>query len=151
MFLFSGLFGRRMIAHNAGLSVRATMAEISTETTIVTENWRKSEPVMPERKLTGTNTAARISEVAIRAPVSSFMARWVASRGETRSVSMIRSTFSTTTIASSTTIPIAKTRPNRVSVFSENPMISMKPKVPINEMGTAMIGMRADLQFCSDR
>ena len=34
---------------------------------------------------------------------------------------MLRSTFSTTTIASSTTMPIASTRPNSDSAFSEKP------------------------------
>ena len=143
--------GRNSNAHMAGLNVSATTNESSTETTIVIENWRYSNPVMPSRKLTGTNTAASTSDVAVKAPVSSFMALWVASLCGSRSSFMIRSTFSTTTIASSTTIPMASTKPSKVSVFNENPMMSMKPNVPINEMGTAMIGMRAALQFCKEK
>ena len=64
---------------------------------------------------------------------------------------MIRSTFSTTTIASSTTIPIARIRPRRVIMFSENPKMSMTPKVPINEIGTAMAGTNVALTFCNER
>ena len=63
----------------------------------------------------------------------------------------MRSTFSTTTIASSTTIPIAKIKPSKVSMFSENPMTSMNPNVPIKEMGTAMVGIKAARQFCKER
>ena len=64
---------------------------------------------------------------------------------------MIRSTFSTTTMASSTTIPIARMRPNRVIMLSENPNASMIPKVPISEIGTAITGIRVARQFCRER
>ena len=64
---------------------------------------------------------------------------------------MIRSTFSTTTIASSTTIPIARISPSKVIMFSENPNMSMTPKVPINEIGTAMAGTNVALTFCNER
>ena len=64
---------------------------------------------------------------------------------------MMRSTFSTTTIASSTTVPIARTRPSSVRVLREKPKMSMTPKVPIREMGTAMAGMRVALQLCRER
>ena len=64
---------------------------------------------------------------------------------------MMRSTFSTTTMASSTTIPMASTSPNKVSMFSEKPNISMKPKVPIKEIGTATTGISVARQLCSER
>ena len=51
---------------------------------------------------------------------------------------MYRSTFSTTTIASSTTIPIASTRPNNVNVLIEKPSRYRKAKVPTTETGTAI-------------
>ena len=50
---------------------------------------------------------------------------------------MLRSTFSTTTIASSTTMPMASTSPNRVSVLIEKPKSSMNANVPTIETGTA--------------
>jgi hypothetical protein len=64
---------------------------------------------------------------------------------------MMRSTFSTTTIASSTTIPMARIRPSSVIMFSENPKTSITPKVPISEIGTATIGMSVARQFCNER
>jgi hypothetical protein len=54
---------------------------------------------------------------------------------------MLRSTFSTTTIASSTTIPIASTSPNSDNVLMEKPKPSMMAKVPTIDTGTAASGM----------
>ena len=64
------------------------------------------------------NTAHSTSAIAMIGPETSRIALTVASCG-LRPASMLRSTFSTTTIASSTTMPIASTRPNSDSVFSE--------------------------------
>ena len=64
---------------------------------------------------------------------------------------MLRSTFSTTTIASSTTMPIASTSPNSDRLFSVNPNIAMKKKVPISDTGMATIGMMAARQVCRNR
>ena len=61
---------------------------------------------------------------------------------------MLRSTFSTTTIASSTTMPIASTRPNSERLLSEKPSAAMTAKVPISETGIATIGMIAVRQDC---
>ncbi len=54
---------------------------------------------------------------------------------------MFRSTFSTTTMASSTTMPIASTSPNSDRVLIENPKPSITAKVPTREIGTATSGM----------
>src|SRR5919205_305418 len=54
---------------------------------------------------------------------------------------MCRSTFSTTTIASSTTIPIASTSPNSERVLIEKPLASITANVPTIEIGTAASGM----------
>jgi hypothetical protein len=62
--------------------------------------------------------------------------------------SMLRSTFSTTTIASSTTMPIASTSPNRVSVLIEKPSIHSTAKVPTIDTGTASSGMIEARQVC---
>ena len=71
-------------------------------------------------KAVGTNTAHSTSAVAMIGPVTSLIAWRVASRGVKPS-SMLRSTFSTTTMASSTTMPMASTRPNSVRVLIEKP------------------------------
>ena len=61
---------------------------------------------------------------------------------------MCRSTFSTTTIASSTTMPMASTRPNSDSVLSENPSPSITANVPTSDTGTATSGMIEARQVC---
>ena len=66
---------------------------------------------MPPIAATGTNTAISDSEVAIIGPETSFMAARVASRGFIP-CSIFAVTASTTTIASSTTMPMARTRPS---------------------------------------
>src|SRR6185436_6090030 len=95
-----------------------------------------------------TNTAHSVSTIAMIGLVTSCIALIAASRAERCSVDMMRSTFSSTTIASSTTIPIASTMPNSVSILIEKPNICMAANVPINDTGTASIGMTVARQFC---
>ena len=64
---------------------------------------------------------------------------------------MLRSTASTTTIASSTTMPIANTSPNSVRVLIEKPSSSKTEKVPTSATGTAEIGMIVARQLCRKR
>jgi hypothetical protein len=109
----------KMSTHSAGVSVSATMPEITTAIEIVMANWRYSSPVSPPRKAIGTNTAHSTSTMAMTGPVTSFMAWIAASRAPMCSSCMMRSTFSNTTIASSTTMPMASTMPNSVSVLIE--------------------------------
>ena len=71
-------------------------------------------------KAVGTNTAISTSEIASTAVPTSSMVRCAAARGASP-IAMLRSTFSTTTMASSTTMPTASTRPNKVSMLSEKP------------------------------
>ncbi len=101
-------------------------------------------------KADGTNTAHSTSAIAISAEPTSSMLLTAASWGE-RPAAMLRSTFSTTTIASSTTMPIASTSPNRDRLLSVKPKAVMKKKVPISETGIATIGIRAARQVCRNR
>src|SRR5260370_33383277 len=101
-------------------------------------------------KAAGTNTAHNTRAMAINAEPTSSMVRFAASRGA-RPAAMLRSTFSTTTIASSTTMPMARTKPNSDRLLSENPNIAMKKKVPISDTGIATIGMTAARQVCRKR
>ena len=57
-------------------------------------------------------------------------------------------TASTTTMASSTTMPMASTRPNIDSVLTENPSIGKKMKVPISDTGIVISGMIVARMFC---
>jgi hypothetical protein len=93
------------------------------------------------------NTAQSTSAVDRIGPATSFMACCVASIG-LRPSAMFRSTFSTTTMASSTTMPMARTRPNRVRALRPKPSISRAAKVPIRDTGTAIRGMIEARQLC---
>lgn len=64
---------------------------------------------------------------------------------------MSRSTFSMTMMASSTTIPMAKTNPKRVRVFMEKPSTSIPAKAPMIETGTARHGINVALKFFKNK
>ena len=102
---------------------------------------------MPLMKATGTKTAESTSAMAITGPETSRIACSVASFGDLP-CSMWCITASTTTMASSTTMPMASTRPNSVRLFRLKPMAAMTAKVPMMATGTATSGMRAERQFC---
>ena len=87
------------------------------------------------------NTVTRIVVMPTTAPEIWPMPLIVASKGDKPSSAMMRSTFSTTTMASSTTMPITSTMPNMVSTLIEKPMASSAPKVPSSATGTTMVGM----------
>ena len=78
------------------------------------------------------------------------MAWRVASLGS-MPISMWCSTASTTTMASSTTRPMASTSPNRDRVLMEKPSSGNRAKVPIRDTGTAIMGIRVARQFCRNR
>src|SRR2546427_8544421 len=100
--------GRSSTAQSAGESVSALIADRNIDTATVTANWRNSSPEMPGMKATGTNTDSNTSVIAMIGAVISCIARFVASAGESSGCSsMTHSTFSTTTMASSTTMPMA--------------------------------------------
>ena len=108
-------------------------------------------PVVPGKNETGTNTAISTSDVAMTALVTSPMAREVASCGSECSMAMWRCTFSMTTMASSTTRPVASVMPNSVSELMEKPKILMKAKVPISETGMVTAGMMVARQSSRKR
>ncbi len=94
---------------------------------------------------------AMTSTTATRAPPISSMALMVASRAESLNFVMLRSTFSTTTMASSTTMPMASTRPKSVSRLMEKPMTSMPAKAPISATKMATMQMIVERNFCRKR
>ena len=61
---------------------------------------------------------------------------------------MIRSTFSTTTIASSTSRPMASTMASMVRVLMVNPASESTAKVPRMTTGTASVGISVARMFC---
>ena len=103
---------------------------------------------MPGMKLVGMNTPHSTSAIAINAPDTSSIVLCAASRGESPSSSIKRSIFSTTTIASSTTIPIASTMPNSERLLRLKPKPASTARLPISDTGIAMIGINAARQLC---
>ena len=130
-------------AHIAGVRVSATMPLMITETTMVMANCLYSCPVVPGRKAAGTNTEAMTSTTATSELPISPIERMVASFGDRWCCAMLRSTFSQTTMASSTTMPMARIRPNKVSRLIEKPSASMPAKVltSATTMATAQISV----------
>ena len=111
-------------------------------TLMVTANCRNSVPEMPGMKPMGTNTDSSTKVIAMIGAVICRIAFFVASRGDrSGSSSITRSTFSTTTMASSTTMPMASTSASSDTVLAEYPSTSSTAKVPIRLTGTAMIGI----------
>ena len=75
-----------------------------------------------------------IGQISSRAPFKAAFSRVMPSR-------MWRSTFSTTTMASSTTRPTDNTIARSVSRFKVNPKSCMRNNAPISEIGIATTGM----------
>src|ERR1700730_342154 len=105
-------------------------------------------PVEPPKKAIGTKTADNTSAMPTKAPVIWFIDFMVASLGESPSSAIRRSTFSTTTMASSTKSPMARTIPNMVSVLIEKPASESTANVPSRITGTAMVGISVARMFC---
>ena len=146
--LSSSLCGLSIIAQSAGVSVKATNADKAIETAIVSANCLYKTPVIPPRNATGTKTAASTHAIATTGPCTSSIARSVASTGCRPSFCRWYSTFSITTIASSTTSPMAKTIAKSVNVFIVKSSTWKAASVPISETGTASKGMSVARQLC---
>ena len=84
-------------------------------------NSRKSAPVWPGRKESGTKTAASVVVVAMTAKNTCRVPSTAAARGP-MPWARRRTMFSSTTIASSTTRPVASTSASSVRMLSEKPM-----------------------------
>ena len=108
-------------------------------------------PVEPGKNAMGTNTATSTSVLAITAPDIWPTAFTVAWRAFSPSSRITRSTFSTTTIASSLRMPMATTMPNSDSRLSEMPNRCNPTQVPISATGTTSDGISVARQLCKNR
>ena len=148
-----GSFGRMRIAQRAGQRTSAQTQESPTEPAIVIPNWVKKVPDVPDMKVTGMKTAIKTRVHEITATDTSLRASRVAcvacSLGEPLilPVSSFAITASTTTMASSTTVPIASTKAKRVRILRENPASCTIAKVPSRETTIEIEGMRVAFQF----
>ena len=101
-----------------GVNVNAMSAEKATQAASVNPNSRNSLPKSPGKNEIGTKTEISVSVVAMTAkPISREPVIAATSVGSPSS--WRRWTFSSTTIASSTTRPIARTRPSSVNTLIE--------------------------------
>ena len=105
-----------------GLKDKATKLEIITADARVIAVWVNSTPVMPLIKIKGTNTATKTTVVAIIANETCLAPLKAATRGVSPN-SILLTIFSSITIASSTTIPIARTKAINVKRFIEKSKI----------------------------
>ena len=108
---------------------------------MVIENCAYRRPVVPGKKATGTNTATSTRPVAITAPKTSRIASEAACRALFLYCWMWRSIFSITTIASSTTMPVARMIPKSVRVLMEKPISFTNANAPMSETGIVIAGM----------
>ena len=109
----------------------------------VSANSRKSDPVRPPWKAIGVYTAASVMVMAMIGPTSSRAPLSAASIGFSPSPRW-RSTFSTTTIASSTTNPTESTMASSVKRLMVKPNVCTRKMPPINERGMATTGTSDD-------
>ena len=129
-----------MRAHIAGDSVRATNPEMMTAPASVSANSMNRRSVRPVAKPKGAKTAASVSVMATTAkPISRTPLKAARSGGSPSSI--WRWMFSSTTMASSTTSPIASTTASSVSVLMEKPMAYMSAQLPISETGIVTRGI----------
>ena len=95
--------------------------------------------------ISGANTEISTTVVATTAKNTCRAPRWEATIGGSPS-SIRRWIFSTTTMASSTTRPIANTRASSVRRLIENPSGAMTMKVDRMQIGATIEGIRAARQ-----
>ena len=148
---FGSLFTCRNKAHKAGVSVSELKPLKTVAAAIVRANCLYNCPEIPLMKVVGINTASNTSTTPTIGPTISPIASVTASRAVYFPVSMSRDEFSTTTIASSTTIAMAKINPNKVNVLMENPRADMTASVPIKETGMVIQGMITARKFWRNR
>ena len=140
-----------MMAHNAGHSVSADTHDRPTDEASVTPNWVKNEPEVPGMNATGINTAMKTSVHEMTATDTSLIAWRVASRASDMPLSILAITASTTTMASSTTVPMASTNANSVNMLSENPATETMANVPSSDTMIDTEGITVALKFCKKK
>ena len=106
----------------------------------VSANSMNRRPVRPVAKASGANTDASVSVIATTAnPIS--LAPWIAACRRGMPSSMWRKMFSSMTMASSTTRPIASTIASSVSVLIVKPNTYISANAPTSDTGIVTIGM----------
>ncbi len=134
-------------AHIIGVVVSETTSEISTDTDSVTPNSRNSRPAWPPMNSSGMNTA--ISDRLIDSTVKpTSLAPTSAAWKRSMPCSMWRLVFSSTTMASSTTKPVATVSAIRLRLSRLKLSRYITPKVPSSDTTVAMAGTIVARRLC---
>ncbi len=126
--------------HIIGVSVSDTTSEMPMATESVMANSRNSRPGSPPISSSGRKTATsdRLIESTVK-PTS--RTPWSAAWSGLTPASRWREIFSSTTMASSTTKPVAMVSAINERLFRLKPHRYMAAKVPISDTGTATAGI----------
>ena len=103
-----------------GVSVSASSSDSSTAAVMVIPNWKKNRPITPLMNATGRKIATTASVAASAAKVT-WREPFRAACTRFSPCSWWRTMFSSTMMASSTTMPTARLRPSSVKVLSVKP------------------------------
>jgi len=123
-----------------GVSVSDTTSEIRMATASVTANSWNRRPTTSPMNSSGISTAISdtVSDTRVK-PISAAPLS-AACIGDSP-ISRWRAMFSSMTMASSTTKPVAMVSAIRLRLFTEKPARYMTPKVPTSDSGTATLGI----------
>ncbi|MNZ91229.1 hypothetical protein D3C78_1102040 [compost metagenome] len=127
-------------AHSIGVRVSDTTSDTMIAAARVMENsWNRLRTMPPMNRME-TNTATSDTFIDSKVKPTSLAPRKAAFIGGWPS-SMCREMFSSTTMASSTTRPVARISAISDRLLSEKPHRYMTAKVPTSDTGTARLGI----------
>ena len=132
---------RNKRAHIIGVKVSEITKEIKMATANVMANSRNKRPTTSAINNKGINTAIKDKVRETKVKLICFAPLSAAFIGVSPS-SICRAIFSNITMASSTTNPVAMVSAIRVRLLSEKPSTYITAKVPINDKGTTMEGIK---------
>ena len=125
-----------------GVVVKDTNIDTMMAAVITTANSRNKRPSTPPMNKIGMNTATKEMLMATTVkPMSRDPCKHASRKGTPRS--RCRVMFSKTTIASSTTKPVAMVKAMSVRLFKLKPMRYITTQVPAKDSGKATAGMSA--------
>ena len=126
--------------HIMGVSVNATKPDTTTAPASAKANSTNKRPVRPGVKANGAYTATKVAVMVMTAKPISRAPLILAEKGSIPS-SICLKIFSSITIASSTTKPIASTSASNVRVLMEKPASAIKANVPTKLTGMVTMGI----------
>ncbi len=124
-----------------GVSVKLTSRLTMIATAEVMPNWYRNRPEMLDMNETGMKMIARLSVVAITGSAISWVAAFAAAKLSIFFSSTQRKMFSSTTIASSMTMPTIRTSASIVTLLRVKSSACITPNVEITDAGMATPAM----------